>query len=99
MKKDWMDDDCDIDGFSLYDSSIEHHLKIMFDRYIDIKKGRKTFEIRLNDRNYQVNDTLVLFPINKPDFFNIDYEPLLVKVVYIDNYEQKENYVVLGIKE
>ena len=53
----------------------------------------------MNDRNYQVNDTLVLFPINKPDFFNIDYEPLLVKVVYIDNYEQKENYVVLGIKE
>ena len=37
-----------------------HELKIMHDRLMDIKNDLKTFEIRYNDRDYKVGDTLVL---------------------------------------
>ncbi|MFA5454151.1 MAG: DUF3850 domain-containing protein [Sulfurimonas sp.] len=43
---------------------MKHNLKIMVDRYDDIKECLKTFEIRYNDRNYSVGDILILHPID-----------------------------------
>lgn len=37
-----------------------HHLKTWPVHYREILAGRKTFELRLNDRDYRVGDTLVL---------------------------------------
>lgn len=35
-----------------------HHIKTIEPFYTDIKHRQKTFELRLNDRNYQVGDVL-----------------------------------------
>lgn len=37
-----------------------HNLKIEEQYLQDLLSGKKTFEIRLNDRDYQVGDTLLL---------------------------------------
>jgi len=37
-----------------------HELKTDPQVFRDLKKGRKTFELRLNDRNYQTGDYLLL---------------------------------------
>lgn len=73
----------------------EHVLKI-YSKYFDaVVKGTKTFEIRENDRNFQVGDILVLLEINekKKETGN----SIVKEVTYITNFMQRENYVVLGI--
>lgn len=37
-----------------------HHLKTLQPHFSDVWFGRKTFEIRVNDRNFQVGDILLL---------------------------------------
>ncbi|MBC6123113.1 ASCH/PUA domain-containing protein [Listeria seeligeri] len=72
-----------------------HELKILSEYYWDIIEGRKTFEIRKNDRDFQVGDYVILkeFKDGKHTGWKIT-----VEVTYITDYEQKENYVVMGIK-
>jgi len=38
----------------------EHELKTIAPYFEDIRAGRKTFEVRRNDRNFKVGDVLVL---------------------------------------
>lgn len=80
---------------------MEHELKIRPEFLQRIKSGTKTFEIRKNDRDFQVGDTLLLKEfdpaIGWPD--HGAYESVLVEVVYITSFEQKDGYVVMGIKE
>ncbi|PJC85324.1 hypothetical protein CSW98_15975 [Vibrio sp. HA2012] len=42
-----------------------HELKIKTEHFEDVLAGRKTHEVRLNDRNYQVGDVLHLQEIDK----------------------------------
>ena len=89
----------------------EHILKLN-DRYYDaVANGIKTFEIRKNDRDYKVGDTLILGRVDDdgkyltyPDFecaMNLRYE-IKVAVTYILTHDEfegiSEGYVVLGIK-
>lgn len=39
---------------------MKHELKTLTQFFPFVKSGAKTFEIRLNDRNFQVGDTLLL---------------------------------------
>ncbi|EAE3145193.1 TPA: DUF3850 domain-containing protein [Listeria monocytogenes] len=72
-----------------------HELKILPEYYEDIVAGRKTFEIRKNDRDFQVGDYLILKEFKDG---NHTGWKITVEVTYITDYEQKENYVVMGIK-
>ncbi|EMK0887026.1 DUF3850 domain-containing protein [Listeria monocytogenes] len=74
--------------------SKSHELKILSEYFWDIVVEQKTFEIRKNDRNFQVGDYLILkeFKEEKHTGWKIT-----VEVTYITDYEQKENYVVMGI--
>lgn len=89
----------------------EHKLKLN-DRYFDaVANGIKTFEIRRNDRDYKVGDTLVLRKVNDDGKFltyaddnlglNLYYE-IKVAVTYILTHNEfdgvSEGYVALGIR-
>lgn len=75
-----------------------HELKIEYQYFDAITEGKKTFEIRKNDRNYKVGDYLAL---NELDDTREEYtgRSLLVKVIYIVDDERycKKDYVVMGI--
>lgn len=74
-----------------------HDLKILPKYYRDIEKGLKTFEVRFNDRNFQVGDILEL-----KEWFGGEYSGryILADITYIlDNTDYcKEGFVILGIK-
>lgn len=72
----------------------EHHLKIAPEYYNQVRLGVKTFEIRKNDRDFQVGDTLLLKEYEDTKFTgNI----LRVVVTYITDYAQQDSYVVMAI--
>ena len=75
----------------------KHQLKTWSDFFWSVVDGNKTFEIRFNDRDYQVDDYLEL----------MEYCPLteqysgkkaLFLVTYITDFQQKPGYVVMGIQ-
>jgi len=79
---------------------IEHELKCHSEYFQRICTGQKTFEIRKNDRDYQVGDILALREYDPktgwPDHGSVDQRR--VKIVYMTSYAQQEGYVVLGIE-
>ena len=73
-----------------------HNKKLIHPYFDDVWNGRKTFEIRKNDCDYQVGDLLILRQ------FDNQYEGayVLTKIIYkIDNFVGiEQGYCVLGIK-
>ena len=74
-----------------------HKIKISHLYYDDIQNGKKNFELRKDDRNYQVGDKLLLHEIKEDSLTGRLIE---VDVVYkLVNYVGLENgYCILGIK-
>ena len=72
-----------------------HYLKILPKYFADVRTGVKTFEIRKNDRNYKVGDTLFLREYENGYFTGNIVEAV---VTYITDYAQKDNYVVMAIE-
>ena len=67
-----------------------HSLKIDQIYFDVVANGRKTYEIRLNDRNYQEGDGVHLYV---PD----GKEIIVARIGFITDYEQKEGYVVFSL--
>jgi len=80
---------------------IVHRVKIE-PRYIErLLSGQKTFEIRKNDRDYQVGDRLSMYPYYPSGtFIHHDTERRNVEadIVYMSTAYQQEGYCVLGIE-
>ena len=78
-----------------------HYLKIKPEYYKDVECGLKTFELRKNDRNFQVGDILMLIKLD--DEGNETDQVTRVKVTYIlkdcPQYGLKDGYAILGIAE
>lgn len=72
-----------------------HDLKILPEYFGPVAYGTKSFEIRKNDRDFQVDDILLLKEYNGA----YTGREALMQVTYITDYEQKDGYVVLAIKE
>lgn len=75
---------------------MNHDLKIAPEYYQAVLEGRKTFEIRKNDRDYQVGDTVMLREFNNEIYS--DKEPIKAKITYITNYGQLRDFIVFSIK-
>ncbi|MDF4197332.1 ASCH/PUA domain-containing protein [Bacillus subtilis] len=73
-----------------------HILKILPEYFDAVCSGKKSFEIRKNDRNYQVGDELILCEY-VPDREGFTGREVEKEVVYITDYAQKENYIVMAI--
>lgn len=72
---------------------IHHKLKIERNYHHDIIQGRKTFEIRKNDRGFGIGDVVLLRRYENNQYTG---DNTLVEITYITDYEQKEGYVVFG---
>ncbi len=78
-----------------------HQLKVWSEYMDDLLNGSKTFELRFNDRNFQVGDFLLLMEYDKENQQYLGRE-LSVKITYVlDNSvfdALKEGYLILGIQ-
>lgn len=78
-------------------SKQHHYLKILPEFYRAIEKGEKPFEVRFNDRNYQMYDVLHL-----QEWCGGVYtgRQITAEVTYLlDNPDYcKEGFVIMGIK-
>lgn len=75
-----------------------HYLKILPKHFLDVEKGRKSFEVRFNDRDYHVGDVLYLQEFVPPETYT--GRQIVREVCYLldDPAFVKEGYVVLGLK-
>lgn len=74
-----------------------HDLKILPEYFTAVCSGEKTFEVRKDDRPFQVGDTLKLHEINCGV---LTQRVVTVEVTYILRHPEycKEGYCILGIK-
>ena len=75
-----------------------HYIKIMPEYFKAIESGEKTFEVRFNDRNYQVHDILHLQEWNDGEYTGREME---MEVTWLlDNPDYcKEGFVIMSIKK
>lgn len=68
--------------------SRNHLVKIDRCYFDNVVSGRKRFEIRKDDRDYQVGDWLKL---------ECEGQSIFVEIIYKTTYAQQDGYCVLGI--
>jgi ASC-1-like (ASCH) protein len=74
-----------------------HNLKTLPKYFIEVKLGKKPFEVRRNDRNFKVGDTLILQE-NDPETGYTGRQLTCIVTYILDELEYvREGYVVLGI--
>lgn len=78
-----------------------YELKIDLKYYTALSDGKKTFEIRYNDRDYKVGDIIRLCVYDRiKQVYLTDYDSLLYEITYVlDDYGLLPNYVCLGMKK
>lgn len=77
-----------------------HNLKTERALFKDMKSGIKQFDVRKNDRNFEVGDTLILEEFD-PDTktYKPGWIPKLVIYKLDDPRFVKEGFVILGLKD
>lgn len=86
-----------------------HELKILPQYFIDVTNGKKTFELRKNDRDFHVGDILMLKEFNQDKQYetmeegflsNFSGKKILRQISYIlkDIEGLNKDYVILGVK-
>ena len=76
----------------------QHFLKIEKVHFDALRSGCKTCEIRFNDRDYQKLDWIVLAEF-EPEHSRLTGRRNIFQITHIDNFQQKNNYVVLSLKK
>lgn len=77
-----------------------HELKTWVPYFQAVKSGKKKFEVRINDRDYKLGDTLIL---KEYDDENYTYtgNTLTVKVIYTlhgGNFGVQEGFILMDIE-
>ena len=75
-----------------------HRLKIKSDHFSAVINQTKTAEIRYNDRNYQVDDILILNEIDENGVFTGKNCEVIVTHVLDDNQYLQTGYVMLSFR-
>ena len=83
-----------------------HELKIKHEYLVEVTMGRKMFELRKNDRDYQVGDLIRFIDIKKDNTGGCDIyidEDDLYKITYVlkdvPQYGLDKDYCILAIKK
>jgi hypothetical protein len=80
---------------------MEHTLKTLPKYFNAVCDGMKTFEVRKDDRNFQIGDTLILLRYENGESQRAE---CIAKITYILGRDEDEKmfvpqgYVILGIK-
>jgi hypothetical protein len=74
-----------------------HELKTWPEYFDAVRDGRKTFEIRRNDRDFKVGDVLLLQEYDLPTNQYSGYD-VSRRITYITDYAQADGIVVMGIE-
>ena len=76
---------------------IKHEIKILPQYFLDISKGLKQFELRKNDRDYQVGDLVMLREWNGKEYTG---DKMIVGIKYIlkdcPQYGLMKGYCIFG---
>lgn len=74
-----------------------HYLKTLPVYFQLVESGRKTFEVRLDDRNYQVGDILHLREFISPDKYT--GKEIVKEVTYILDHPEfcKDKYIIMAL--
>lgn len=75
---------------------MHHELKILPRHFQPVLDGRKPFEIRFNDRNFQEGDTVTL---NEWDGERYTGRSADRQITFVTDYAKQPGYVVFGMKE
>jgi len=74
---------------------ITHELKCNNPYFSDVWIGKKKFETRFNDRNFQIGDFIILNEITDLP----RKRKITAEIIYIFNaFGLKDNWIVIGIK-
>lgn len=73
-----------------------HELKTLSQYFNPVVEGIKTFEIRKDDRGYDVGDLLFLKEYENDSFTG---KAIIKEVIYTTTFNQEQGYLVLAIKE
>lgn len=79
----------------------QHRLKTWREYYAAVISGEKTFEVRLDDRHYEVGDELHLFDFDQTSDGVSFHGSCLCDVTYVlkgGQFGIEQGYVVMGIK-
>lgn len=74
-----------------------HSLKTWPEYFQVVWHGAKTFEIRKNDRGFQVGDSLHLREWD-PETEKFTGREQIVRVTYITDFAQQDSFVVMAVK-
>lgn len=78
-----------------------HELKIKEEYFYAILRGEKTFELRKNDRDYQVGDLIHFMQTDGFEYFGHSKEIYQITYILKDvpEYGLDKDYCILGIKK
>lgn len=74
-----------------------HTLKLKDIYFQAVVEGKKTFELRYNDRNYQTGDIIALCDINEKGHYLGCVVVKQISYVLADYEGLKDNWVILGL--
>ena len=78
---------------------IEHELKILPQFYNGVASHRKTFEIRKDDRDYQVGDRILLREFDGEDYTGHQTRRIITYILRdAKEYGLADGYCILGIQ-
>lgn len=79
---------------------MHHDLKLFTKYFQSVVDGKKRSEVRYNDRNYQVGDTITFYE-GCPSLVGYDYTGRTVsaRISYIDDFGLNVGYVNLSIAD
>lgn len=70
---------------------MRHDIKIEASYIEAVLDGRKTFEVRFNDRGYNAGDTVVMTETEYPR------RKVMATIGYVTGFKQQENWVVFSL--
>ena len=75
-----------------------HDLKILPEYFVEVVRGNKTFEVRKDDRPFNVGDELILYEVNCGRYTGRNIKVIITYILRNPDY-CKEGYCILGFKQ